>query len=85
MATFNNLYRKLLFVKIAFFNNMRIETYYDGINSVPVTARVKRKEGQICHGSRHDIGRPATDSDQRLGAGKHIHRDGKRETVFKSV
>ena len=85
MATFHNLYRKLLFVKIAFFNNMRIETYQDDVTSVTVTARVKRKEGQICHGSRHDIGRPATDSDQRRGAGKHIQRDGKRGTVVKSV
>ena len=56
MATFHNLYRKLLFVKIAFFNNMRIETYQDDVTSVTVTARVKREEGQICHGSRHDIG-----------------------------
>ena len=84
MATFINLYKKLLFVNIAFFNNMRIERDQYGVTSVTVTARVKRKEGQICHGSRHDIGRPTTDSDQRLGAG-HIHRDGKSGTVFKSA
>ena len=63
------------------FNNMRIERDQEGVTSVIVTARVKRKEGQICHGSRHDIGRPATDSDQRLGAGKQIGRASCRERV----
>ena len=48
MATFHNLYRKLLFVNIAFFNNMRIETYQDGVTSVTVTARVKRNESHRC-------------------------------------
>ena len=85
MATFINLYRKLLFVNIAFFNNMRIERDQDGVTSVTVTARVKKKESQRCHGSRHDIGRPTSDSNQRLGAEKHIHRDGKSGTVFKSA
>ena len=40
MATFINLYRKLLFVNIAFFNNMRIETDQEGVTSVIVTAKV---------------------------------------------
>ena len=40
MATFINLYRKLLFVNIAFFNNMRIERDQDGVTSVIVTAKV---------------------------------------------
>ena len=40
MATFHNLYRKLLFVNIAFFNNMRIETDQEGVTSVIVTAKV---------------------------------------------
>ena len=85
MATLNNLFRKLLNVNTASFNNMRIETNQDGVTSVTVTARVKKQESQRCHGSRHDIDRPTTDSDQRLGAGKHIHRDGERGTVFKSA
>ena len=85
MATFHNLYRKLLFVKIAFFNNMRIKRDQDGLTSVTVTARGKRKECHRCHGYRHDIGRPTSDSNQRLGAEKHIHRDGKSGTVFKSA
>ena len=40
MATFINLYKKLLFVNIAFFNNMRIERDQDGVTSVIVTAKV---------------------------------------------
>ena len=40
MATFINLYRKLLFVNIAFFNNMRIERDQEGVTSVIVTAKV---------------------------------------------
>ena len=42
MATLNNLFRKLLNVNTAVFNNMRIETDQDGVTSVTVTARVKR-------------------------------------------
>lgn len=46
-ATLNKLYIKLLFVNIAFFNNMRIETYQDGVTSVTVTARVRRKTKDV--------------------------------------
>ena len=48
MATLNNLFRKLLNVNTASFNNMRIETDQDGVTSVTVTARVKRKESHRC-------------------------------------
>ena len=48
MATLNNLFRKLLNVNTAVFNNMRIETDQDGVTSVTVTARVKRKESHRC-------------------------------------
>ena len=46
-ATLNKLYIKLLFVNIAFFNNMRIETYQDDVTSVTVTARVRRKAKDV--------------------------------------
>ena len=48
MATLNNLFRKLLNVNTAVFNNMRIETDQYGVTSVTVTARVKRKESHRC-------------------------------------
>ena len=48
MATLNNLFRKLLNVNTASFNNMRIETDQDGVTSVTVTARVEKKEGNRC-------------------------------------
>ena len=48
MATLNNLFRKLLNVNTAVFNNMRIETDQDGVTSVTVMARVKRKESHRC-------------------------------------
>ena len=44
MATLNNLFRKLLNVNTASFNNMRIDTNQDGVTSVIVTARVKKKK-----------------------------------------
>ena len=40
MATLNNLFRKLLIVNTASFNNMRIETDQEGVTSVIVTAKV---------------------------------------------
>ena len=46
-ATLNKLYIKLLFVNIAFFNNMRIERDQDGVTSVTVTARVRRKAKDV--------------------------------------
>ena len=48
MATLNNLFRKLLNVNTASFNNMRIDTNQDGVTSVIVTAKVKKKEGNKC-------------------------------------
>ena len=48
MATLNNLFRKLLNVNTAVFSNMRIETDQDGVTSVIVMARVKRKESHRC-------------------------------------
>ena len=48
MATLNNLFRKLLNVNTAVFSNMRIETDQDGVTSVIVTARVKRKDSHRC-------------------------------------
>ena len=40
MATLNNLFRKLLNVNTAVFNNMRIETDQEDGTSVIVTAKV---------------------------------------------